>query len=79
MNNEDYKYIIDEDVGLTEDEQNSIISLLKDKNIKYAKLFKKDGAVTIDLAYQLYTDYICEDVYNNLIEFLNTLEKVSEV
>lgn len=79
MNNEEYKYIIDEDVGLTEDEQNAIISLLKDKNIKYAKLFKKDGAVTIELAYQAYTDYICEDLFNNLMEFLSTIDKVSEV
>lgn len=77
MNN--LEYIIDEDVGLTEDEQDTIISLLKEKNIKYAKLFKKDGAVTIELGYQSYTDYICEDVYNNLMEFLNTLDKVSEV
>lgn len=79
MNNEEYKYIIDENVGLTEDEQDTIISLLKEKNIKYAKLFKKDGAVTIELAYQSYTDYICEDVYYNLMEFLKTLDKVSEV
>lgn len=79
MDIKDYKYIIDEDVGLTDEERDSILSLLKEKNIKYAKLFKKDGAVTIDLAYQSYTDYICEDIYNNLIEFLNTIDKVSEV
>lgn len=78
MNN-DYKYIIDEDVGITDEEKDSIISLLKEKNIKYAKLFKKDGAVTFDLGFINYTDYIHEDVYNNLMEFLNTIEKVSEV
>ena len=79
MDIKDYKYIIDEDVGLTDEERDSILSLLKEKNIKYAKLFKKDAAVTIDLAYQSYTDYICDDIYNNLIEFLNTIDKVSEV
>lgn len=74
--NKEYNYIIDEDVGITDEEKDNIISLLKEKNIKYAKLFKKDGAVTIELAYQCYTDYICEDLYNNLMEFLNTIEKV---
>lgn len=78
MNNE-YKYVIDEDVGITDEEKDSIISLLKEKNIKYAKLFMKDGAVTIELGFINYSDYICEDVYNNLIGFLNTIEKVSEV
>lgn len=75
----DYKYIIDDDVGLTDEEKDSIISLLKAKHIKYAKIFKKDGAVTTELDYQSYTDYICEDAYNNIIEFLNTIDKVREV
>ena len=77
--NKEYKYVIDENVGITDEEKDNIISLLKEKNIKYAKLFKKDGVVTIELGFINYSDYICEDVYNNLIDFLNTIEKVSEV
>ena len=78
MNNK-YKYIIDEDVGITDEEKDNIISLLKEKNIKYAKIFKKDSAVTIELGFINFSDYICEDTYNNLMEFLNTIEKISEV
>ena len=74
--NKEYKYVIDEDVGITDEEKDNIISLLKEKNIKYAKLFKKDGAVTIELGFINFSDYIGEDVYNNLIDFLNTIEKV---
>lgn len=77
--NKEYKYVIDENVGITDEEKDNIISLLKEKNIKYAKLFKKDGVVTIELGFINYSDYTCEDVYNNLIDFLNTIEKVSEV